>query len=397
MRIAFCIFKFFPHGGIPRDLMKIARECRARGHQVRVYAARWEAAMPEDLQVVEVPVKAWTNHRRYERFAARVLDHLARNPVDLVVGMNKMPGLHVYYAGDSCYEEKVRTQRSGLYRLTPRYRHFARFERAVFDPAAATEILTISDVQIPCFRRHYGTPPERFHPLPPGIDPDRRAPPDRNARREAFRREFGIGDGEHLLLFVGSGFIKKGLDRALLAFRALPPELRDRSRLFVVGHDDAAPFRRLAARLRIREQVRFFPGRDDVPRFLFGADGLILPAYDENAGMVIIEAMIAGLPVLVTGNCGYAHYVASAGAGLVAGVPYDQQAFDRQLVELLTSPERPRWRANGLALGQDEGLYRLAETAVDYLEAFAAEREAGKAGDGPAAGANDPAGHGALR
>jgi UDP-glucose:(heptosyl)LPS alpha-1,3-glucosyltransferase len=374
MQIAFCIFKFFPHGGIPRDLMKMAGECLARGHRVRVYAGRWQAPVPDDVELVEVPAKAFTNHRRYERFAAWVQAHLRTNPVDLVVGMNKMPGLDVYYAGDSCYEEKARTQRSVLYRLLPRYRHFARFERAVFDPGVTTEILTISDVQVPYFRKHYGTPPKRFHPLPPGIDPDRRAPPDREALRTAFRAEFGIAADEHLLLFLGSGFIKKGLDRALLAFHSLPQDVYRKSYLFVVGHDHAEPFRRMAKRLGIHARVRFFEGRDDVPRFLFGADALVLPAYDENAGMVILEAMIAGLPALVSRNCGYAHYLRDAGAGLITSAPFDQQAFNRQLLELMTSPQRPCWRTNGLALAQDPKIYRLAETAADYLERFALRR-----------------------
>ena len=374
MQIAFCIFKYFPHGGIPRDLMKLARECLARGHRVRVYAARWQAQRPEGIEVVEAPVRALSNHARYRLFADWVHEHVRHHPVDLLVGMNKMPGLDVYYAGDSCYEEKARTQRGVFYRLLPRYRHFARFERAVFDRGVGTEILTISDVQTPYFRKHYGTAPERFHPLPPGIDRDRRAPPDRAELRAAFRRELGFADDEQVLLFLGSGFIKKGLDRVLLAFHALPRPVYRKTWLLVVGHDNAEPFRRMARRLGVYERMRIFAGRDDVPRFLFGSDGLVLPAYDENAGMVILEAMVAGLPALVTKNCGYAHYLRDAGAGLVTEAPFDQERFNHQLLELLTSPERPRWQANGTALADDPDIYRLAEAAVDLLERFAARR-----------------------
>lgn len=376
MRIAFCIFKFFPHGGIPRDLMKIARACRQRGHQVRIYAGRWEGERPEDMEVIEVPVRSLVNHARYQRYADWVQGHLRDHPVDLLVGMNKMPGLDVYYAGDSCYEEKAQTQRGSLYRLLPRYRQFARFERAVFDPGVATEILTISDVQVPYFRKHYGTAPERFHPLPPGIERDRQLPAggERAAPGAELRAEQGVADDEQIVLFLGSGFIKKGLDRALLAFRALPPEQYRRTWLYVVGKDNAEPFRRMAKRLGVYPRVRFFGGRDDVPRFLAAADGMVLPAYDENAGMVILEAMIAGLPALVTHNCGYARYLQQAEAGLVAPLPFDQQAFNGQLLELLTSPHRPRWRRNGMALAADDDIYRLAEVATDRLEEFAARR-----------------------
>jgi UDP-glucose:(heptosyl)LPS alpha-1,3-glucosyltransferase len=80
-----------------------------------------------------VPVRGLTNRRRYERFSDWVDSHLAARPADRVVGFNKMPGLDVYFAADPCFEAKARTQRGPLYRLSGRYRHFAAYERAVFD------------------------------------------------------------------------------------------------------------------------------------------------------------------------------------------------------------------------------------------------------------------------
>ena len=63
--------------------------------------------------------------------------------------------------------------------------------------------------------------------------------------------------------------------------------------------------------------MQFLGGRSDVPRFLLGADLLIHPAYHENTGTALLEALVAGLPVLVTDVCGYAHYIAEADAGRV--------------------------------------------------------------------------------
>ena len=371
MRFAFTIFKYFPFGGISRDLDRIAVECVARGHAVRIYTLAWEGPPNDAVDVVVAPVKGLMNHTRYERFAQWVAADLRERPVDLVIGMNKMPGVDVYYAGDSCYEEKSQTQRRWAYRLTARYRLFSAFERAVFGRDSETEILTISDVQTPLFRRHYGTQWERLHALPPGIDPTRKAPPDRAAARREARRDLGVSDHEHLVLFVGSGFIKKGLDRAIAAFAALPAALRSSSRLFVVGEDNAKPFVSRIARLDLADRVTFFRGRDDIPRFLFAADALMLPAYDENTGTVILEAMIAGVPVLATENCGYAHYVEQADAGLVVRIPYEQQACNDKLVEVLTSPERSRWVRNGIEFGERADVYRLVQHAVEALEAFA--------------------------
>ena len=373
MKIAFCIFKYFPFGGIQRDMMKMVAECRRRGHGVRIYAIHWrdEGPLPDGVDLRLAPVKALANHRLYERFADWVRADLRAEPVDLVVGMNKMPGLDAYYAGDSCYQDKARTQRSAWYRLLPRYRSLLRMERAVFDADASTEILTISDAQTPTFRRYYQTPAERFHPLPPGIERDRTAPTDKGAIRRRMRAQLGVGDGECLLLFVGSGFIKKGLDRLLKGLKALPQEVLARTWLYVLGDDNAEPFERLAGRLGIGERVRFMGGRPDVPDFLFAADGFVLPAYDENAGMVILEAMIAGTPALVTQNCGYAPYLREARAGLITPMPYDQDTFNAQLAELITSDERADWARNGEALADDERIYQLPQRAVDRFEEFA--------------------------
>ena len=82
----------------------------------------------------------------------------------------------------------------------------------------------------------------------------------------------------------------------------MPPEIYRRTWLYVLGEDNAEPFRRMAKRLGVYQRVKFLGGRTDVPSFLFAGDGLLLPAYDENAGMAILEAMIAGLPALVTKN-----------------------------------------------------------------------------------------------
>ncbi|OLU24557.1 glucosyltransferase I RfaG [Pseudomonas sp. PA15(2017)] len=368
MRLAFILYKYFPYGGLQRDFMRIALECQQRGHSIRVYAPIWEGDVPEGFEVVVVPVKALFNHHRNEKLTAWVQADLRERPVDRVVGFNKMPGLDVYYAADGCFEDKAQTLRNSLYRRWGRYKHFAEYERAVFAPESNTEILMISEVQQPLFVKHYGTPAERFHLLPPGIALDRRAPANAVEIRAEFRREFALADSDLLLVQIGSGFKTKGLDRSLKALAALPEALKKRTRLMVIGQDDPKPFLLQIKALGLSDQVQILKGRSDIPRFLLGADLLIHPAYNENTGTVLLEALVAGLPVLVTDVCGYAHYIRDADAGRVVPSPFEQSTLNRLLAEMLADDAaRASWKQNGLAYADTADLYSMPQRAADVI------------------------------
>ncbi|WP_313553768.1 glycosyltransferase family 4 protein [Stutzerimonas nitrititolerans] len=368
MQLAFILYKYFPFGGLQRDFMRIALECQRRGHSIRVYAMIWEGEVPDGFEVLIAPVKALFNHTRNERFTAWVERDLAARPVDRVVGFNKMPGLDVYYAADPCFEDKAQTLRNPIYRRWGRYKHFAEYERAVFAPDSKTDVLMISEVQQPLFVKHYSTPAARFHLLPPGIAQDRRAPANAADVRAEFREEFELGADELLLVQIGSGFKTKGVDRSLKALAALPRELKKRTRLYVIGQDDPKPFQLQAKALGVSGQVEFLRGRSDIPRFLLGADLLIHPAYNENTGTVLLEALVSGLPVLVTDVCGYAHYIEDADAGRVVPSPFEQSTLDSMLAQMLADNEqRAIWRRNGLTYADSADLYSMPLKAADVI------------------------------
>ena len=368
MQLAFILYKYFPFGGLQRDFMRIALECQRRGHRIRVYTLRWEGELPEGFELQIVPVKAWFNHRRNERFTDWVLADLTKRPVERVVGFNKMPGLDVYYAADPCFEDKAQTLRNPLYRCWSRYKHFAEYERAVFSPQSHCQILMISEVQQPLFIKHYATPKERFHLLPPGIATDRRAPANAAEIRAAFRQEFALAEDDLLVMQIGSGFKTKGLDRTLNALLALPDNLRRRTRLIAIGQDDPKPFLRQIKTRGLTEQVQILKGRSDIPRFLLGADLLIHPAYNENTGTVLLEALVAGLPVLVTDVCGYAHYIQEAGCGRVLPSPFEQAVLNQWLAEVLADPAlRATYARQGLAYAETADLYSMPQHAADII------------------------------
>lgn len=367
MKIAFCLFKYFPYGGLQNDFIDIARLCVSRGHQLVVYTCDWQGEVPAEFKVIRVACKAYANHTKYQRYYQQVKDSINQEDIDCVVGFNKMPGLDIYFASDPSYRTK---QRPVWERLGSRYRHFMRFEEAVFGSASLTRILILSEAQQRQYQLSWNTLDDRFISMPPGIHRTACADDQAMVYRQEIREEFGLKDDDLLLLMIGSGFRTKGLDRALAALKALPEALAQSTYLIVIGQDKAGGFEKQAADLGLAGRVRILPGRDDIAQVMQAGDVLVHPAYREVAGKVILEAVVAGLPALVTDVCGYAQHVEKAKAGVVLEAPFDQLAMNQQLQQMMLSGnERQQWRENGIMYGQTQSLYAMAEAATDAIEA----------------------------
>ena len=126
--------------------------------------------------------------------------------------------------------------------------------------------------------------------------------------RQRLCDSLSIPPEDFVLLFVGSDFHRKGLD---LAIKAMEFCKNQPLHLIVCGQDNAEPFKK--KNQKISANVHFLGPRDDIPDWMVSSDLLIHPARQETAGMVLIEALTYGLPVLCTDNCGYAQYVSAAG------------------------------------------------------------------------------------
>ena len=86
------------------------------------------------------------------------------------------------------------------------------------------------------------------------------------------------------------------------------------------------------------------------------------------AALLLLEAVVAGLPVLTTAACGYAHYIEEADAGRVVPLPFTQTALNATLAAMLgDAGARRQWGANGLAFAAHADLYSLPERAAAVI------------------------------
>ncbi len=368
MRFAFCLYKHFPFSGLSRDMLRILEQCEARGHDVTIYVGQWEGELPKKAKVVVVQHFGLTNHTRASAFHRKLHKRLESHSYDALVGFNKIPKMDFYYSGDYCFVGRARQKHSFVYRKTPRFLFFRKFENEVFFTNSKTRILSLSEREKSIYQEYYLTQDQRFYDIPPTLDSYRREVRSGLESREVLRERFGISQEQRLVILVGSGFKTKGLDRVITAIASLPEGLAEKTVLFVVGQDREDKFTYQAKRMGVSDKVRFLGGREDIPEIMKAADLLLHPAYAETTGTVLLEAITSGLPVLATKVCGYAPHIGLSGAGKVLRSPFRQEELNNKLADMLTSEERAQWSKNGLKYGENDALYQMPEYVAKLIE-----------------------------
>ena len=203
---------------------------------------------------------------------------------------------HVYRAGEGCHRAYLESTSWPRGRAL-HHRVVLALEKRVF--ARTPRIVAIARRGKREIEALYAVPPERVRVIYNGVDLERFHPDNAAVHRTRARAEAALTVREHVLLFVGTGFERKGLATAILAL----PRLAD-SHMIVIGRGDEAPYRGLAERLGVGRRVRWLGLRPDIERWYAAGDVLVLPTRYEPFGNVHLEALASGLPVVTTTEAG---------------------------------------------------------------------------------------------
>jgi UDP-glucose:(heptosyl)LPS alpha-1,3-glucosyltransferase len=191
-------------------------------------------------------------------------------------------------------------------------------ERRIFRLRSARHIVAISRRDKAEIEALYHTPGDRVSLVYNGVDLDRFHPDNRARLRRPMREALGLSEDDWVILFVGSGFERKGLGPLLEAVIRLADR---RCRLVVAGKGDPERYRRLGARLGLGTRVLWVGPRADVERLYALADVVALPALYEPFGNVHLEALASGVPVLTSACSGGAELISQGDNGWVVAEP----------------------------------------------------------------------------
>ncbi|MCK6564373.1 MAG: glycosyltransferase [Dehalococcoidia bacterium] len=253
-----------------------------------------------------------------------------------------------------------------------------RHERAIVRRADA--LVTASAHERQLLARYYGARDAQMHTIPCGVDIGLFRPRD----RQASRRRLGLEQAGPVLLWVGRLEKLKGVDILIQALA----ELDERHfTLLVVGGDERAAdlkaeLQHQAAASGLAANVRFVGAvpHDQLPVYYSAADVCVVPSYYESFGLVAVEAMACGTPVVASRVGGLVSSVIDGVTGYL--IPWRCPGpFAEKLEVLLHNPEL---RANfGAAARRSVERFRWESVALqvagvyDRVLAAHREREAG--------------------
>jgi glycosyltransferase involved in cell wall biosynthesis len=215
----------------------------------------------------------------------------------------------------------------------------------------ASRVIAVTEIEAGQYRS-VGISGGKVDVLPNGID---LAEFDNLPEKGEFRRKYGLGSDQKIILYLGRIHKIKGLDLLTMAFSEVLKKLND-ARLVIVGPDDGylPTLKKLVADLKISDKVLFVGplyGRGKVEVYV-DTDVYVLPSSYEIFGITVLEAMACGVPVIVSEHCGIAEVI-DGQAGLA--VPQDEEHLQNALLRMLHDDGiRQQFGANGKALVREK-------------------------------------------
>jgi UDP-glucose:(heptosyl)LPS alpha-1,3-glucosyltransferase len=350
MQIALIRQRVTATGGAETTLGYLVRGMIAAGHDVTVYGTDRESAARAALGplVAYVRVPVWGGKTlRLISFALNTRRLLKAAGPQVGFSLERVPGLAVYRAGDGCHREWLARRAPCLSSPARFTQNFSLFHQVMLSLEARLfahpgllrviansrqvqeDILRLYEVDPARLRLIYnGLDRQRFHPLDPGD-------------AIALRRRLGAPENSPVVLFVGSGFDRKGLPYLFQAFGRLTDKT---SQLWVVGKGNVALYHQAAKGLGVADRVKLWGPVAETAPFYQAATVLALPTLYDPCSNVVLEALACGTPAITSAANGAAEFITPGENGDILSQPDGIEGLTAALAAFLARDQNPEVR-----------------------------------------------------
>lgn len=371
MKITFTKRRYTSFGGAERYMDTLVTALAAKGHEVHIFCERWKAS--EDVVVHPLPMPKVISLLSGIVFNRLVNKSLREFEADCNVTFERTTGSDIYRAADGCYAHWLDRRRmcegrlkSLTVRWNPKYLLMVKSEQQVLreTPFIIVNSKMVRDELV----RRYGIDPAVIRLIYNGVDLVRFSPVSGEKRR-AIRDMLGLDRERPVLLYVGSGFMRKGLETAIRALGLVDP----RAVLLVAGKDrHERRYRRLAQDLGVAERIRFLGPYADVESLYRAADVFVFPTRYDPFSNATLEAMASGLPVVTTRFNGVHEILESGREGWIVDDPFSPEETATGITAILSA--RTEFGKAARRKAERYSINLVAEKVAALIEEAAAKR-----------------------
>lgn len=321
MKLAIVRQRYNPFGGAERFVERALQALAQQNLHVTLVTRHWpDAEKGRDVRICN-PFhlgRLW----RDAGFARSVQRLIGAGEFDLVQSHERIPGCSIFRAGDGVHATWLdlrARQQSVLGRCFTRWHPWHRYtlaaEAEMFHHPALRAVICNSQMVRDDIAHRFGVPQDRLHVIHNGVDLDHFHPGLRVQHRASMRAQLGIAEETPVVLYVGSGFARKGVPQLLQAMAGMR---RANAVAVIVGKDKhSRRMQQLADKLGLAGRVHFAGPQQDVRPWYGMADALALPTLYDPFPNVVLEALACGLPVMTTLTCGAAEVLQGRECGRV--------------------------------------------------------------------------------
>ena len=343
--------------------------------EVHLFANRW-AAGDDRVAFHQVPVVRFPRFLTTPSFAWFARRRMsAEGPFDVVHAHDRIFRADLATLHGIPHRRWIRDVRRK--RMSLFDRATARMEDRLVLKGGCRRFLAVSSLARKIFLEEYPVDPGLVTILHPGVDTAPYERLDRERCRREVRNRYGIGLDEPLILFVSMNFHIKGLDRVLRGLAHLRKgDPGARFRLLVVGRGDENSYGRLATELGLGGAVIFAGAvaKEKLPECYLSGDGYAMLSRFDTFGMVVLEAMAAGLPVLVGGQTGARDLVRDGENGFVIEDPDDAVSVAGRMRQMLNGDHPAEMAMEARRTAREHSWDKVASEVVGIYESIWSDR-----------------------
>ncbi|MFQ5455983.1 MAG: glycosyltransferase family 4 protein [Nitrospirota bacterium] len=344
MKIAFIRKKYSPYGGAERYVNELARRLSMEGDQVFILANDWISDTETRMSFKKIPMIKGISFLETLSFALSAYIICRRMKFDIIQSNEKTLYQDIYRAGDGCHKEwliqrlKVSPflKRISVY-LNPFHWLVLWIESRIFRQGHYKKIIANSKRGREEIIRHYNLPEEDISIVYNGVDIERFNPDNMGKYRDSIRKELSIGNEDIILLFIGSGFERKGLRYLIEALSVIK---RGDVGLLIIGKGNTGYYHRLAERLGIQKRIYILGKQPDTERYYAASDIFILPTLYDPFPNVCLEALASGLPVITSKISGASEIISKGIDGMIIDNPDDPDEIAQKISMIIDIEKR---------------------------------------------------------